>query len=73
MQSHRITTREIESATESGNDSYRFVQSKLRNIEPVHAMGMVGNFRDRWFRLHDVSLAKAESSMERQHRQQAGD
>ena len=71
MQSHRITTREIESATESGNDSYRFVQSKLRNIEPVHAMGMVGNFRDRWFRLHDVSLAKAESSMERQHRQQA--
>jgi ATP-binding cassette, subfamily C, bacterial exporter for protease/lipase len=71
LQSHRITTREIESATESGNDSYRFVQSKLRNIEPVHAMGMVGNFRDRWFRLHDVSLAKAESSMERQHRQQA--
>ncbi len=71
MQSHRITTREIESATESGNDSHRFVQSKLRNIEPVHAMGMVGNFRDRWFRLHDVSLAKAESSMERQHRQQA--
>ncbi len=71
MQSHRITTREIESATDSGNDSHRFVQSKLRNIEPVHAMGMVGNFRDRWFRLHDVSLAKAESSMERQHRQQA--
>ena len=71
LQSHRITTREIESATESGNDSYRFVQSKLRNIEPVHAMGMVGNFRDRWFRLHDVSLAKADLAMERQHRQQA--
>ena len=71
LQSHRIISKEIESANDSGFDSYSFVQSKLRNIEPVHAMGMVGNFRDRWYKLHDLSLVKAESSMERQHRQQA--
>jgi len=70
-QSHRLSTKEIESAAEAGNDSYRFVQDKLRNIEPLHAMGMAGNFRERWFRLHDASLAIADASSERQHRQQA--
>ncbi|MEI8186557.1 MAG: type I secretion system permease/ATPase [Chlorobiaceae bacterium] len=70
-QSHRLSTKEIERAAEAGNDSYQFVQNKLRNIEPVHAMGMAGNFRERWFKLHDASLAKADFSLERQHRQQA--
>ena len=70
-QTHRLSTREIESATEAGNDSYRYVQSKLRNFEPIHAMGMEGNLRERWFTLHDASLAKAESSLDRQHRQQS--
>lgn len=70
-QSNRLSSKEIESAAEAGNDSYRFVQSKLRNIEPIYAMGMAGNLREQWFRLHDASLAKAESSLERQHRQQA--
>ena len=70
-QSHRLTIREIERATESGSESYRYVQSKLRNIEPIHAMGMAANLRKRWFRLHDASLARAEVSLERQHRQQA--
>ena len=70
-QSHRLSTKEIESATEAGNDSFRYVQSKLRNIEPVHAMGMEGNLKKRWFRLHDTSLAKAEQSLDRQHRQQS--
>ena len=70
-QSNRVSTIEIESAAEAGNDSFRFVQNKLRNIEPMHAMGMAGNFRNRWFSLHDASLAKADSSLERQHRHQA--
>ena len=70
-QSHRLSTKEIESAAEAGNDSYRYVQSKLRNIEPVHAMGMEGNLQERWFRLHDTSLVKAEQSLDRQHRQQS--
>ena len=70
-QSHRIITREIEHAVEAGDESIRFVQNKLRNIEPVYAMGMAGNFRERWFKLHDASLAKAGSSLGRQHRQQS--
>ena len=70
-QTHRLSTKDIESANEAGNDSYRYVQSKLRNIEPIHAMGMEGNLRDRWFKLHDASLRKAESSLDRQHRQQS--
>ncbi len=70
-QSHRLSMREIESASEAGSESYRYVQGKLRNIEPIHAMGMMGNLRQRWFRLHDASLARAERSLERQHRQQA--
>lgn len=70
-QTHRLSVREIENAADSGNESYRYVQSKLRNIEPVHAMGMGENLQKQWFKLHDASLAKAESSLERQHRQQA--
>ncbi|MEI6758293.1 MAG: type I secretion system permease/ATPase [Chlorobium sp.] len=71
FQTHLISSKEIEKAADAGNDSYRYVQSKLRNIEPVHAMGMAGNFRRRWLMLHEDSLEKAESSLDRQHRQQA--
>ncbi|NTW68956.1 MAG: type I secretion system permease/ATPase [Chlorobiaceae bacterium] len=71
FQSHLLTRREIEHASEAGNESYRYLQSKLRNIEPIHAMGMSGNLMKRWFILNDASLAKAESSQNRQHRQQA--
>ncbi len=70
-QSHRLSTKGIEGAAEAGNDSFRYVQNKLRNIEPVHAMGMEGNLQERWFKLHDASLAKAELALDRQHRQQA--
>ena len=70
-QSHRLSTKDIEIAAEAGNDSYRYVQSKLRNIEPVHSMGMEENLQERWFKLHDASLTKAESSLDRQHRQQS--
>lgn len=34
-QTHCLSVREIESAAESSNDSFRYVQGKLRNIEPV--------------------------------------
>jgi ATP-binding cassette, subfamily C, bacterial exporter for protease/lipase len=69
--SNRLSMKEIQIAADAGNDSYRYLQSKLRNIEPLHAMGMAGNFRQRWFRLHDTSLAIAEESLDRQHRQQS--
>lgn len=70
-QTHVISVKEIERAAESSTESIQYVQSKLRNIEPVHAMGMVSNFCNQWMQLHDKSLNKAEESLERQHRQQA--
>ena len=70
-QSHRLSTNEIVSASAAVDESYSFVQSKLRYIEPMHAMGMSGNLRKRWFLIHDASLAKAGLSLDRQHRQQA--
>ena len=70
-QTHRLSVKEIERSAESSNESFRYVQSKLRNIEPVHAMGMAGNLRQHWLKLHDTSLAQADDSLERQHRQQA--
>ncbi len=69
--SNQLSLKEIQIAADAGSDSYRYVQSKLRNIEPVHAMGMVVNLRKHWFSLHDASLAKAEGSLDRQHRQQS--
>lgn len=68
---HRLSRRDIESAADASNDSYRYVQGKLRNIEPVHAMGMTGNLRRRWSHMHELSLSKAEAAHDRQHRQQA--
>ncbi len=70
-QTHRMSSREIENAAEASNDSHRYLQTKLRNIEPLHAMGMAGNLSKEWSKLHESSLAKAESSLDRQHRQQA--
>jgi len=69
--SHYLNTREIEVATEAGNDSFHYVQSKLRNIEPIYAMGMLGNIREHWTGLHEQSLATVDNSLERQHRLQA--
>ena len=69
--SHRLSMKDIQIAADAGNDSYRYVQGKIRNIEPLHAMGMAGNLRQRWFSLHDASLSRAEESQDRQHRQQA--
>ncbi|NTU57830.1 MAG: type I secretion system permease/ATPase [Chlorobiaceae bacterium] len=70
-QTHVMSSKEIETANDASNDSYRYVQSKLRNIEPLHAMGMTGNLRKHWAERHELSLTKSESSLERQHRQQA--
>jgi len=66
-----LSSREIETAAEAGNESYRFVQGKLRNIEPIHAMGMTASLRERWFDLHDAALERSGRSQESQHRLQA--
>lgn len=69
--SHRVTVQMIESATESGTNSVEYAQSKLRNIEPLHAMGMLGNMRERWLGFHEGSLNNSGVSFHEQNRQQS--
>lgn len=69
--SHRVTVSGIECAAKAGRDSNAYVQSKLRNIEPVHAMGMVGNLEKHWMTFHEEALEKNESSQHKQHQLQA--
>jgi ATP-binding cassette subfamily C exporter for protease/lipase len=69
--SHRATVREIELASEAGQRSSGYVQSKLRNIEPIHSMGMTPHLRKRWLDYHEQSLAVSREMNHKQHRQQA--
>lgn len=69
--SHRVTVQMIESATESGTNSVEYAQGKLRNIEPLHAMGMLGNMRERWLGFHEGSLNNSGVSFHEQNRQQS--
>ena len=69
--SNRVTVKDIERAAVSGTDSVEFARSKLRNIEPIHAMGMLGNMRKRWLDFHGESFDKGSISIEKQERQQS--
>ena len=69
--SHRVTVSGIECAGKAGRDSNAYVQSKLRNIEPVHAMGMVGNLEKHWMAFHEDALEKNKLSQHKQHQLQA--
>lgn len=68
---HKTTVDDIERASKAGGESNAWFSSKLRNIEPVHAMGMSGSLRQRWLDLHERSLAENGHSQHKQHRQQA--
>lgn len=71
LMSHRVTLEDIEIAAQSGTNSVEYAQSKLRNIEPLHAMGMLGNMRERWLSSHESSLNDSDVSFHKQNRQQA--
>lgn len=71
LMSHRVTLEDIEIAAQSGTNSVEYAQSKLRNIEPLHAMGMLGNMRERWLGSHESSLNDSDVSFHKQNRQQA--
>lgn len=69
--SHRVTVEEIERAAKAGIDSVEYVQGKLRNIEPLYAMGMLGDMRERWLGIHENSLNDSGISFLKQSRQQS--
>ncbi len=52
-------------------DSNEYILSKLRNIEPIQAMGMAENVKNRWLALHDVTLDNDADSFEKQSRKQS--
>jgi len=68
---HKATIDDIERSNKAGSESNAWLYSKLRNIEPVHAMGMTGSLRQRWLGMHEHSLAKSGHMLHKQHRQQA--
>lgn len=69
--SHFATSRSIEKASDTSVASSSYVQGKLRNIEPVHAMGMTLPLRERWLERHTEALDAASDQHHRQQRQQS--
>jgi len=69
--SNRAAMHDIERDRKSLMDSNAFVQGKLRNVEAVHAMGMVDAMRERWLRYHDTYLGYQGYTQEMQHRRQS--
>lgn len=68
---NRVAVKGIEGETSSATNSNAFVQGKLRNIEAVHAMGMVPHMLDRWVDCYEASLAQTDASRRRLHLQQS--
>ncbi len=68
---HRNSHDAMNAQTQAESKSRAYLQSKLKNAEPVEAMGMLKNLRARWLRLHQEQQQKIEEVSNRQHRQQA--
>ena len=68
---HHVTFASIESVSKAEAKSKAYLYSKLKNAEPVEAMGMLGNLRGRWLSLHLDNQKKLGVANEKQHRQQA--
>ena len=68
---NKAAVKGIEGEVSAVTDSNAFIQNKLRNIEAVHAMGMVPHMQNRWAQYHETALDRNDSLQERQHRQQS--
>ena len=63
---HRRTVEPSEAAAQAGSDAQSYLQSKLRNIEVIESMGMLGSLRKRWRIWQDAYLAAERKGAERQ-------
>lgn len=59
---HRTTVAPTEEASRAAVEVSSYVQSKLRNVEVIEAMGMLENLRGRWRTLQDAYLARHSNS-----------
>lgn len=68
---HRHTIGDIEGASEAQATSSIYIQGKLRNIEPIHSMGMLPNLRERWLDYYERALSASAGVNHKQHKMQA--
>lgn len=69
--SHRSSAGRIALSLEEEGKGRRYLSGKLRNIEAVHSMGMLGNIRREWLHFQDRALGSERTAFGIQHRQQA--
>ena len=69
--SHRYTHKPIENAGEAGVEVNLYVQSKLKNVEVIEAMGMLGDLRRRWQSRHQRHLGLHHEAQDLSHRMQS--
>ncbi|MBO8092658.1 MAG: type I secretion system permease/ATPase [Prosthecochloris sp.] len=69
--SHVNTSPAIEKASDAVMHATAFVQTKLSNSEPVHAMGMTLPLRKRWLERHSEALDASSDLHRRQQSQQS--
>jgi ATP-binding cassette subfamily C exporter for protease/lipase len=69
--SHKVTQDDIERSAKAAGESNAYLHGKLRNIEPVHAMGMTKSLRKRWIEHHEHAILQSGTMQHKQHRQQA--
>ncbi len=68
---HKMTFASMEVAAKAEAKSRAFLFSKLKNAEPVEAMGMQDNLRKRWLTYHNNQQEKSGLANDKQHQQQA--
>lgn len=68
---HIRTTDAVEKAADTSVSANSFVQTKMRNIETVQAMGMTQPLRERWLEHHQTAIEKASEMHDRQRQQQS--
>lgn len=68
---HRQSRVLTDAQSRSEASSRAYLQSKLKNAEPVEAMGMLKHLRLRWLKLHGDQQTKIARASDQQYRQQA--
>lgn len=65
---HRRTIAPAEAASRASSEMAAYLQGKLRNVEVLESMGMVGKLRAHWQRRHVQALALQSASQSLGHR-----
>lgn len=68
---HRLSLQPMEQSQASHGQLNAFILSKLRNADSIEAMGMLPNFRQRWWRLHAEHLHTSHAAQNRASQVQA--